>query len=111
MKYDWSKPLGQRRPKVMERMPNPPSPTSFAIDEAKMRSALPPKTSTLGEDLRVLGAFASIGLISLCVLALIADFFLHFMSGGMFFVLVLFMAGLWLVQRWLLPDAPPSRRG
>jgi len=52
--YDWSKPLGQRRPKVMERMPDPPPRMAFEIDEDKLRSALPPPVSSGWEDFKVL---------------------------------------------------------
>jgi len=52
--YDWSKPLGQRRPKIMERMPNLPPPKTFEIDEDKLRSALPPPVSSGWEDFKVL---------------------------------------------------------
>lgn len=38
--WDFSKPLGQRRPKVMERMPDPPAPKGFEVDEEKLREGI-----------------------------------------------------------------------
>jgi hypothetical protein len=52
--------LGQgRRPKIMERRPDPPQ-TSFDIDEEKLRRALPAPVSSTAEDLKWSGAFIGI---------------------------------------------------
>lgn len=101
---DLSKPLGQRRPKIMEQRPNPPPPTSFEIDERKLRAALPPVESSAADDARVLGSIACVVLMVLGVLVCLVDVFFHFLSSAMLFALALTIAGLWLLQRFLLPD-------
>lgn len=74
--YDFSKPLGKRRPKVMERMPDPPPLPYFEIDENKLNSALPaPESeSSAWEDLRMV-AFLFVGplLIVLGLILLVAS--------------------------------------
>lgn len=74
--YDMSKPLGQRRPKILERMPEPPRPSkgdAFKIDEGKLRSALPPPedTSPWYEGLKWVGAVLGLILWALIVVGLI----------------------------------------
>lgn len=44
---DFSKPLWQRRPKIMERMPEPPRGNAFEIDEEKLRQATEPTDAWL----------------------------------------------------------------
>jgi hypothetical protein len=78
-KIDWSKPLGQRRPKVMERMPDPPPPakgSAFDVDTDKLRNALPPPVSSAEDDLKVLGmvfgtAFLVLGWAAFTIWALL----------------------------------------
>lgn len=59
------------RPKIMERRPDPPPLTTFAVDEGKLRSVLPPPESFGLMDLRmVLWIFGAIGLLFASVVLL-----------------------------------------
>lgn len=68
------RPGDQPRPKVMERMPDPPPPAkgdAFEIDEKKLRSALPVPDSDWWTDVKVLGAIFGVGLFVIALVAMI----------------------------------------
>lgn len=104
-KYDWSKPLGQRRPKVMERMPDPPPLTCFEVDEAKLRQATEPNDLWLeewpGKAFLWLGyaILCAIGLLALAGVVLLAIWSTQFRLGLLVVIVILIIC-------WMSPDRP-----
>ena len=103
-----------KRPKIMERMPDPPKPppgSAFEIDKGKLRSALPPPISTAGDDFKVLSAIACVGVTVIAALVLVVNLFFPFLPSWGLLVALLMVGVAWVVQRWMLPDEPARSRG
>lgn len=107
-------PFHGARPKISERMPDPPTPargSAFEIDENKFRSAMPPPTSTPADDFKVLSAIGCVGVAVIAALVLVVNIFFRFLPDWGVLVAALIVGVAWLAQRWILPDDPTRSRG
>lgn len=91
-----------RRPKILERRPDPSPVTSFEIEEDKLRSALPPPTSSVRDDIWALTVFGSGAALFLIVIVLILNVFFRFLPAPALAALIFFGAGLFGLATWLL---------